>query len=188
MGCSLLEKWLIHYDPIHRGATMSGIANGVVATHGFSFPRIAGGYNLRRGEGFVPAGSSMIVGTAGADANSIDTFAWVTHAAGVTYTYRLTPIGGGGVENLADEVVSVVAFDGGSDWIGLRPNAVSDLQVRPAADGRFEAAVSAQRRLLAGPTEPGADSDRLRRNLDLYERGLPCCAGRSPDAAQHRRP
>ena len=28
----LLEKWLRHYDPIHRGWTPAGIANGAVTT------------------------------------------------------------------------------------------------------------------------------------------------------------
>lgn len=137
MSFDLLAKWLTWYDPIHRGWTPEGIANGVCATSGYSFPRIRGGYNLRRAIGEVPDGTAVIVGAAGADATTIQTFPWVSHAADTEYTYRVTAIGGGGVENVTDEITAVVPFDDGGDWVGLKPNAPTDLRVTAASGGKF---------------------------------------------------
>ncbi len=137
MACDLLSKWLVHYDPLHRGWTLTGIANGVGATCGFFFPRIAGGYNLRRAVGQLPDGLAVIVGAAGATAETIETFPWVTHDAGVTYTYRLVAVSGGGCEDLIDEVTTQAAFDGAGEWLGARPHAPADLQVTPLSGGRF---------------------------------------------------
>lgn len=132
---TLLQKYLAWYDPIHRGWTLAGIANGVCATNGFGFPRIRGGYNLRRtGEG--QAGAEL-VGAAGADAASVRTFGWVVHEAGAKYTYRLAAVGGGGAENLLEESEAPVAFDGQGHWPGPRPNRPSDLRATPASGGRF---------------------------------------------------
>jgi hypothetical protein len=138
MTMTLLERWLDHFDPIHRGLTPDGIVNGALLTNGFGFPRIRGGYNLRRSECGVPDESARIVGAAGADASSIDTFPWLTHSAGVTYTYRLTSVGGGGVDNLADEVTADVGFDNAGDWCGNWPNPPADLSVWSRAGGRME--------------------------------------------------
>jgi len=134
---TLLQRWLDHYDPIHRGLTCAGIANGIIQTNGFFFPRIDGGYNLRRDMGAVPDADSPIVGAAGADVATIHTFPWVTHAADTTYVYRITPINGGGAENMTDEVVCEVGFDSQDSWIGLRPNAPCDLRVTALCAGRF---------------------------------------------------
>jgi hypothetical protein len=137
MSFDLLAKWLDWYDPIHRGWTLKGIANGVCATNGFSFPRIQGGYNLRRAVGELPGPTAAIVGAAGAQATTIRTFPWVSHSADTEYTYRLMAVGGGGVENVADEVTTVAPFDSGGDWVGLRPNAPTDLRVTAASGGKF---------------------------------------------------
>lgn len=137
MAATLLQRWLDHYDPIHRGWTPSGIANGVCATNGFSFPRIRGGYNLRRGEGGGPAISSPVVGAAGADASAVATFPWVSHGAGTIYVYGLTAVCGGGVENVIDTTKAEVRFDGAGDWCGLVPNSPSDLRITPIACGAF---------------------------------------------------
>ncbi|MHC4445647.1 MAG: hypothetical protein ACYTBZ_01545 [Planctomycetota bacterium] len=134
---SLLQRWLAHYDPIHRGWTPAGIANGVCTTVGFSFPRIRGGYNLRRAVDGVPVESDLMVGAAGADAATIYTFDWVSHQANTHYFYRLTAIGGGGVENFDDELVADTEFDDNGDWVGAKPNAPGDLQVAAAAGGKF---------------------------------------------------
>lgn len=48
-----------------------------------------------------------------------------------------------------------------------------------AADGQFAAAVRIQKRLLESLEEGGADTERPRRNLALYERDRPCCAADS---------
>jgi len=138
MSRSLLQRWLDHYDPIHRGWTVAGIANGVCAANGFFFPRIRGGYNLRRSSSGVPVESEVIVGAAGADAVSVRTFGWVRHQADTGYVYRLTAISGGGAENFLDEVTVVAAFDGDGQWVGARPNSPADLRVRPLAGGKFE--------------------------------------------------
>ena len=137
MGSTLLAKWLAYYDPIHRGWTPTGIANGICATSGFFFPRIEGGYNLRRVVGEVPDASALIVGAAGAEATTIRTFPWVTHDASTTYAYRLTAVNGGGVEDWTEEVIAETEFDVQGDWVGARPNAPADLRVAPAAGGKF---------------------------------------------------
>lgn len=132
---NVLRAWLGMYDPIHRGWTRAGIANGVSATNGFSFPRIRGGYNLYRmvsGD----AASYELVGAAGADAAEIGTFGWVRHDALREYDYRLVPVGGGGVENWTDVTRTTVRFDGSGMWIGSLPNAPTDLQAAPLSLGR----------------------------------------------------
>ncbi len=135
MAVSLLTRWLAHYDPIHRGGTIAGIANGVCATNGFCFPRTRGGYNLRR----VRDGESTaeLVGAAGADASTVRTFPWVRHEAGAGYVYRLAAVGGGGAEDLCKEVSAYASFDAQGAWLGPRPNAPSDLRVTPIGGGRF---------------------------------------------------
>ncbi len=137
MTADLLTKWLTHYDPVHRGWTPAGIASGVCASNGFFFPRIRGGYNLRREIGSVPQAGSRIVGAAGFDAAQIRTFPWVSHAANATYTYRVTVINGGGVEEWAEETVSITGFDASGNWVGARPNPPGDLRVIPLAGGKF---------------------------------------------------
>jgi len=60
------EKEPAHYDPIHRGYTPRGIANGVTATGGWCFPRVlSGGYNLYRGPSAASIDFSRPVGAAG---------------------------------------------------------------------------------------------------------------------------
>lgn len=135
MASLLLDKWLRYYDPVHRGGTPAGLANGMPATNGFAFPRIRGGYNLRRAGAGVPDEQAVIVGAAGADSNSIGTFPWVEHRASTTYTYRITSLSGGGAENLADEVRAEASFDETGAWIGRRPNAPGELRASAGPDG-----------------------------------------------------
>ncbi|MBI4580367.1 MAG: hypothetical protein HY718_11735 [Planctomycetes bacterium] len=137
MGSKHLENWLTAYDPIHRGWTRAGIANGLSMTNGFFFPRIEGGYNLYRAVGSVPGPSAELVGAAGAGVSSVQTFPWVVHAADTAYRYRLVPVGGGGVENWADETVTTLAIDIMGYWQGRVPNAPTDLRLVPLAGGRF---------------------------------------------------
>lgn len=137
MTNDLFESWLMHYDPLHRGWTPKGIANGVCATAGFFFPRIAGGYNLYRAVGRAPDYGDPIVGAAGHDAATIRTFPWVSHAASTVYTWRLAAIGGGGVENRTGEAGTTAAFDDAGLWLGCRPNAPADLRVSALSAGRF---------------------------------------------------
>ncbi len=135
MANRLLQRWLAHYDPIHRGWTPEGIANGVCAMNGFGFPRVRGGYNLRR----IRDGQSVteLVGAAGATASTVRTFPWVTHSAGATYTYVLTAAGGGGVENHAGSLFAQIAIDSLGSWAGPRPNPPTDLRITPVKGGRF---------------------------------------------------
>lgn len=130
-----LQAWLGTYDPIHRGWTRRGIANGLSATSGFAFPRIRGGYNLYRTISGGPE-SKELVGAAGADACEIRTFGWVRHEALTEYVYRLVPVGGGGVENWADMTRTTVRFDAAGMWVGPLPNAPTDLQAVPQSLGR----------------------------------------------------
>lgn len=137
MSSNLLQRWLSTYDPIHRGWTRAGIANGLSATSGFSFPRIRGGYNLYR----APVGTVNpvweLVGAADADAMEIRTFPWVEHGPGSESFYRLVPVGGGGVENWTDVTLATVRFSEYGFWVGSSPNAPCDLQVLPFRSGRF---------------------------------------------------
>lgn len=137
MATELLTKWLSHYDPIHRGWTRGGIANAVCATNGFFFPRIKGGYNLRRGIGTAPDASSAIVGAAGSSAGAIRTFPWITHIANTTYLYRINSINGGGVEEWDTDVSAQTAFDHSAHWVGAVANGPGDLQVEPVVGGKF---------------------------------------------------
>ena len=140
----LLDKWLAHYDSIHRGWTPRGIANGLCATNGFCFPRMAGGYNLYRGTpGLEDVDTNIPVGAAGAKATQIQTFSWRPHAASTGYVFVLRSIGGGGVESASSDeapsrpqVVSV-PFDEAGLPEGLKPNPPTALCVARAADGRF---------------------------------------------------
>lgn len=137
MDCDLLTKWLAWYDPIHHGWTRLGIANGVCATNGFSFPRIRGGYNLYRTEDGVPSPYLEPAGSAGAEASTVRTFPWVSHYWETGYHYQLVPVGGGGVENWADEVVTSFVTNAIGDWNGRVPNSPTDLQIVPLSCGRF---------------------------------------------------
>lgn len=133
----LLRGWLAVYDPIHRGWTRAGIANGVCATVGFSFPRIRGGYNLYRTLSGLAENEETLVGAAPADASRIRTFAWVEHVACGEYIYRLVPVSGGGVENRVDVTQAIVRFNAGGQWIGGLPNAPTDPQLIPLNHGRM---------------------------------------------------
>jgi hypothetical protein len=135
MSATLLHRWLAHYDPVHRGWTPEGIANGICTMNGFGFPRIRGGYNLRRvGDG---QSAAEMVGAAGATASTVRTFPWVIHSPGASYTYTLTAVNGGGVEDRDRALLTRVAIDGRGDWIGPRPNPPTDLRVTPVRGGRF---------------------------------------------------
>jgi hypothetical protein len=136
MNCNLLNAWLLHYDPIHRGWTPNGIANGTCATNGFAFPRIRGGYNLYRR--VVGEEQVTIVGAAGADSDTVRTFPWIEHGADTKFAYELRAIGGGGLENVEEDAPSAcVAFDEAGMWTGAIPAGPADLQVEPLAGGRF---------------------------------------------------
>lgn len=132
-----LSKWLNSRDPIHRGWTGGGIANGLCATHGVFFPRTSGGYNLYRAVGSVPNESSELVGAAEADAGTVETFPWVRHEPDTTYVYRLVPIGGGGVENWSDVNTTTVRINEAGLWVGNLPNAPTDLWLAVLSGGRF---------------------------------------------------
>ena len=137
MSCSLLDKWLTHYDPLHRGFTADGIANGVTATAGWFFPRIRGGYNVRRAVGRKPTADDPIVGAAGADAATVANFTWRGHAPSTVYHYRLNAIGPGGIEELGERSVVRAAFDAAGDLIPSRPNVPTNLRVEREAGGTF---------------------------------------------------
>jgi hypothetical protein len=137
MPDALLAKWLKHYDPLYRGWTPDGIANGVCLTNGFSFPRIKGGYNLRRSTSRQSDPQDRIVGAAGHDATTIRVFSFATHEPSTTYYYRLCAVGGGGMENNTDEVLAEVVFDAAGNWIGASPNPPTDLRVASLSGGRF---------------------------------------------------
>jgi hypothetical protein len=133
---SLLAHWLTHYDPIHRGWTPYGIANGVCTTNGFSFPRVAGGYNLYRRD--VGAEEAAIVGAASANADHVENFAWAAAGANDDVRFELRSIGGGGVESAASSWNVNVQFDGFAQPHALKPNSPQGLSIERRAAGRFE--------------------------------------------------
>jgi len=135
---TLLQAWLLHYDPVHRGWTPRGIATGTCATNGFFFPRIRGGYHLRRAVSVRPDLGSPIIGAAGADACELREFPWMTHEAGTNYVYRLNAVGGGGIEEAGQDNLATVEFDDDGQWRGERPNSPCGLSVKIVAGGRFE--------------------------------------------------
>ncbi|MCP4590807.1 MAG: hypothetical protein GY842_08680 [bacterium] len=138
MACTLLNKWLAHYDPIHRGYTLRGIANGVCAMGGWSFPRVGGGYNLYRGNsGPEQVDYDAPVGAAGAESDRISNFSWRPHGADTEHFYALRAIGGGGVESAQAESVVSVAFGAGGEFVGGRPHGPVGLAVEAVAGGKF---------------------------------------------------
>lgn len=134
----LLERWLYHYDSIHRGWTPDGIANGMPATNGFAFPRIRGGYNLYRrsvsGKGFS---DPQVVGAAGSQATSLQTFSWAAADELDKARFELRSIGGGGAESLATPGGVRVDIDEFGQPTPPRPNAPNSLSLEPAAGGAF---------------------------------------------------
>jgi len=139
MVAELMAKWLAHYDPIHRGYTPAGIANGVTATGGYSFPRVRGGYNLYRGtSGAESIDYSQPVGAAAREVTTVSNFSWRPHSAMTTYAYAVRGIGGGGVESIASHPARVVAFDAVGAIVGPRPNSLSALLVVAVAGGQFK--------------------------------------------------
>jgi hypothetical protein len=138
MALTLLQRYLLHADPIHRGFTRAGIANAVTLTHGRSFPRILGGFNLRRGT--APAVIDDLVGASGPDASSIAMFGWVPQAADTTYWFECAAIGGGGVETAAAATATDpqrvrVRTDGTGAVPSPVPGAPRGLRVDPRAGG-----------------------------------------------------
>jgi hypothetical protein len=159
---SLLEKYIASADPMHFGLSARGVANGLGLTFGFSFPRIAGGYNLYRGLDSVDAIDWVNpVGAASADANEVRSFAWMGHNANTRYVYGVRAIGGGGVEETETHNVVRAAFDAGGALRPPEPNAPVGLTVSPAAGGavRVEWAYSS------------AGQDAAPAAFDVYDNG-----------------
>jgi hypothetical protein len=138
MAATLLDRWASHFDPVHFGWSPRGIATATCATNGWFFPRVRGGVHLRRAVGRTPTLDDPIVGAGAAGATVVREFPWIVHAVDTTYTYRLTAIGGGGVEEDGTESVADVSFGPEGAWVGARPNPVRNLRVRPRAGGRME--------------------------------------------------
>jgi hypothetical protein len=78
-----------------------------------------------------------IVGLASADAEQIETFADVTHAADTVYHYAIVQLGGGGVATRINPFeVQTRVFDSGGSLLGYMPNAPDAPSVRMLADGK----------------------------------------------------
>jgi len=135
----LLDKWLAHYDPIHRGWTPRGIAQGVCATRGFAFPRLAGGYTLYRGPApDGPVDTYRPVGACGPAARTVSTFDWWPMDASSDYVFALASVGGGGVESVTSAPFVRVSTDDAGDALPPAPNAPRELQAAAISGGRFE--------------------------------------------------
>ena len=99
------QRWLDHYDPIHRGVTPAGIAGGVAMRNGFAWGRPAGGYNLMRstGSGFVPGDARAVGATSPtvadpATAKNFPGFAWPASAVCWLHVRALSPGGAADVQ------------------------------------------------------------------------------------------
>jgi hypothetical protein len=134
----LLDKYLLHYDPLWLGAGLRGLANGMHATLGQLFPRCGGGYNLYRGAGGVEAVDFEVpVGAAGRGATEIRNFPERGHDTEVTYWYALRPIGPGGVEQPDVAEWALVGFDAAGALIDPPVRAPWDPRAEPLKEGRF---------------------------------------------------
>ena len=139
MAVSLLQHWLDHYDPIHRGFTPKGIANGVCATCGFFFPRIRGGYTLYRGAG-GEVDYDMAVGASG-PTDSIPTrirnFPTYPLSAATAYSFGLRAISPGGAEEENIDLVAHLTTGGDSVPADPVPNPPIRLSAVPVAGGNI---------------------------------------------------
>lgn len=83
---TLLDKYIAATDLIRRGFTARGIANGLMITRGFSFPRIAGGYARQN----VTTKFSQSGGNASqAENNATITFAVATASWGTIFGWAI---------------------------------------------------------------------------------------------------
>jgi hypothetical protein len=141
-------KWLNYCSPLFRGRfdfvagedapRMDSWANALVLLGGWYWVRIEGGHNLRRSvTSRIPSLDDPIVGTADGPAATIKTNWLVGHAAASRYLYRVTAVGGGGVEDDGRTAVREVATEADGTLTGLLPNRVADLTVTPQSNGSF---------------------------------------------------
>lgn len=143
-----LTKWLNYYSPLFGGQfdffteesapRMDSWANALVLLGGWHWVRIKGGHNLRRSsDSSIPTLDDPIIGVADGAAATIKTNWLVGHAASSRYIYRLTAVGGGGVEDDGRTAIVEVTTDGAGALANPIPNRVADLQATPQTAGTF---------------------------------------------------
>lgn len=149
MPAAQLKKWLAFYAPLLRGRFDFFISAGaprrdawhqaLALTGGRFWVRVRGGHNLRRraGTGSPPGAGDPIVGRADGRTASAATFPWVGHPADSSFTYALSVVGAGGVEDLVGAPISVARFDAAGALVAPAPNAVQELSVAAESGGRF---------------------------------------------------
>ena len=135
---SLLDGYLDWYDALYLGMGRRGLANGMHASLGQSFPRAGGGSNLYRGVDSAGAVDwSDPVGASGKEADSIRNFADRGHDSEAVYYYAVRAVSPGGVEQWKTDDSVRIGFDGGGSAIIPVVHPPSDVRCEPIAGSKF---------------------------------------------------
>lgn len=150
MTTRAVNKWFLFYSPLYGGQwdffTSSAVprhnvwSNALCLLGGIFWVRQSGGHNLRRRTGGdVPSLDDPIIGVANGAAATIKSRAYLAaaHAANGRYTYKITSVGGGGVEANNDHAVREVAMTALGALANPIPRGVSGLTVLGKANGDF---------------------------------------------------
>lgn len=143
-----LTKWLGYYSPLFRGRfdfhrgedapRMDSWCNALSLFGGRFWVRIMGGHNLRRSTtSRIPQLFDPIIGTCDGPRATLTTNWLVGHAASSRYLYRVTSVGGGGVEDDGRNAVREVETDADTKLTGALPNRIADLAIEPQSDGTY---------------------------------------------------
>jgi hypothetical protein len=136
--CSPLFRGRFDFVAGETEPRMDAWANALVLLGGWHWVRIEGGHNLRRSTtSRIPQMSDPIIGTADGPATTIKTNWLVGHVAASRYLFRVTSIGGGGVEDDGREGVREVATEADGTLTGSLPNRVADISIAPQTNGSF---------------------------------------------------
>lgn len=137
MASELLSKWLSWWQPMSRGLSEQGVANGLLLTGGWFWARIRGGYLLYCGCGdrsHIDWGRP--VGAAGFDAREVHEFGWMERGPAGSYWYGVRVVGPGGMETGPGAEAIGCSVDGDGRPVGGLPGAVERLWAQPWAEGR----------------------------------------------------
>jgi len=147
-----LAKWLAWYSPMFAGRFdfyaphttpnaqgLSSWIGGQAMLLGRHWVRVNGGHNLRRRSGHtIPTMTDPLCGaSAGRTATIRDIAAMHGHAASTRWTYRLTAVGAGGVEDDSTVALREVVVTAAAALANPIPNPVLAQFVRANGNGSF---------------------------------------------------
>lgn len=141
-----VAKWLSFVEPLFGGVFSFHVGESVGRFDpwhrgligGWFWVRTLGGHELRRSSNrAVPAIASAIVGHSDGPNATVWTYPWVGHAANTQWVYQIRSVGGGGVVSRDTTNVLEIVIDPTGTVVAALPNAVTDLQAVPHADGSF---------------------------------------------------